>query len=391
MMLAQAMVLADLRDESADTQVQGGESLVQAGCYVLETMLALADGGQITSITVDAATFPTGDVGEWDPFINFLEQGQSTTACNMSLQLPPSRTGSTFKALVQVMAILRKTRHPYSNPQVLAEDLQAWGASLPADVRGAIIAEATQARTPVPSKLNLRSWYGIVYGMIARLRQGVPGSASNRISGSLALHGMGALHVAGREYGLSMLPATSGILFWQVSKLPDAMLSPPDAVPGAYSHLATGFLDHWECKGTNRGVQSYNPRIGVQGLNTNMHQPLILPSLTEGSTRETTDSECQVSASGHSQYTVDAPAGPVVQSGVEAVGDVNATHPFSQWRSTSHAPASSVDPSAATNAGIYMEGPPSYDLLEYLTMFENENWYVEERRWLGPPPWMTIY
>jgi hypothetical protein len=380
------MVLAGLRDESADTQNHGGESLVQAGCYVLETMLALADGGQITSITVDAETFSTGDVGEWDPFINFLEQGQSTTASNTSLQLPPSRTGSTFKAVVQLMAILRKTRYPYSNPQVLAEDLQAWGASLPADVRGAIIAEATQARTPVPSQLNLRSWYGIVYGMIVRLRQGPSGSASNRIPGSLALHGMGALHVAGREYGLSMLPATSGILFWQVSKLPDAIISPPDAVPGAYSHLATEFLDHWECKGANRGVRSDIPRIAAQCLHTNTHQPLILPSLTEGSTRETTVSERQVSASGHSQYTVDAPAGPVVQSGIEAVGDVNATHPFSQLRPTSHASALSVDPSAATSASLYMEGPPSYDLLEYLTMFENENWYVEECRWLGPPP-----
>jgi hypothetical protein len=247
MMLAQAIVLVDVHEELMEAQAKEGEALVQAGCYVLETILAFATGCQMSTIAVDADAFLTGDVGEWDPFINFLGQRQSTTASNMSPQLPPSRTGSTFKALVQLMAILRKMRHPYSNPEIMDADLQAWGEYLPADLRGAVIAEATQPRTPVPSQLNLRSWYDTLHGMIARLRQGASCSARNGISDSLAFHGMGALHVSGREYGLSMLPATSSILFWHVSQLPDATHSPPDAVPGAYSHLATRFLDHWDC------------------------------------------------------------------------------------------------------------------------------------------------
>lgn len=82
MMLAQAMVLVGVHDEILDAPAKGGETLVKAGCDVVETILSLTCGTQMSTITVDLDAFPIGDVGEWDPFINVLEEGQSITASN---------------------------------------------------------------------------------------------------------------------------------------------------------------------------------------------------------------------------------------------------------------------------------------------------------------------
>jgi hypothetical protein len=384
MMLAQAMVLADVNDDRTNVRVNGGEALLQAGCFVMETILALATGARMSMITLDADAVPSGDVGEWDPFINALEQGQSVIASNTSPQLPPSRTGSTFKALIELMTMLRKASHPSSNLEALALELRAWEASLPADLRAALIAEATSPRTPVPSQLNLQSWYQALWAMIARPRQGPTGFAALQIASDPALQWIRALHITESAYGLSMLSSTSSILLLQISQLSVATSLPPDTVPIAHSHLATSFSDHWGWSHIDLGVQQTATRNAAQGSHTGTNQSGVLPSLTEGSTSGTIGPERQEPTLGDLQYTADATAGLSMQPGFQAIRDVNETHPIPQRHPTNHVAATFVDPSAATNVDSCMEDPISYDLLEYLTMFENNNWYVEERRWLCP-------
>lgn len=63
---------------------QGDEALLQAGCFVVDTVLAFATGAQTSNITVDTDALPSGDVGEWDPFINALSQGNPNTASKTS-------------------------------------------------------------------------------------------------------------------------------------------------------------------------------------------------------------------------------------------------------------------------------------------------------------------
>ena len=384
MMLAQAMVLADVRDESIDAQAKGGVALVQAGCYVVETILALASGAQMSMITVDADGVPSGDVGEWDPFINALEQNQSVIASNTSPQLPPSRTGSTLKALVKLMAILRKASHSYIDLSALAPELQAWEASLPADLRAALIAEVTSPRTPVPSRLNLQSWYHTLWAMIARSRQRATGFAAHEAASDPELQGIRALHTTETAYGLSMLSSTSSILLLQISQLSAATDLPPDTVPIAHSHLANSFSHHWGWSHINRGVQQNDNRNAAQGSHIGIHQAVVPPSLTEGSTSGIIGLELQEPTLGDFQYTADTATELTMQPVLQAIEDVNEIQPLDQTRSIDHAPAPSLDLSAVTNTDSCMQDPASYDLLEYLTMFENNNWYVEERRWLGP-------
>jgi hypothetical protein len=383
MMLAQAMVLADVHDDMTNVRVNGGEALLQAGCFVMETILALATGARMSVTTVDADAVPSGDVGEWDPFINALEQGQSVIASNTSPQLPPSRTGSTFKALVKLMTMLKKASHPYSNLEALTPELRAWEASLPADLRAALIAEATSSRTPVPSQLNLQSWYHTLWAMIARPRQGVTGSAAHEVASDPALQGIRALHTTESAYGLSMLSSTSSIILLQISQLSAGTYSSPDTVPIAHSRLATLFSDHWGWSHVSYGVQQNATRNATRGSHIGTHQSGVPPSLTEGSTSGTTGLERQEPTLGDLQYTAGANAGSTMQPGLQVIGDANETHPLSQRRLTDLVPAPSVDPLAVTNVDFRMEDPVSYDLLEYLTMFENNNWYVEERPWLG--------
>ncbi|KAM0701575.1 hypothetical protein Q7P35_010483 [Cladosporium inversicolor] len=373
MMLAQAMVLVDVQDEILDAQAKGGEMLLKAGCYVVETILSLTCGVQMSTIAVDLDASTIGDVGEWDPFINILEQRKSITASNYSTQLPPCRTGSTFKALVVLMAILRKTRDACSDPEVLAADLQAWEASLPTDLRGAVTAESTESRAPVPSQLNLRLWYGTLHGMIAQLRQGATGTASNAIPSGLALQRIDALKVADQAYGSRMLPATSSVLLLQISQLTAAAYASPDALPVVYKHSASEFMDHWGRTDANRGVQHDLTSTAAQGPRIDIHQSVTAPSLIEGSTIGTTGLERQASALGNFSYTADAAMGSTIQPDFQAIGNVNGIQPFSRWRLNNEASLPSADTATAADVHSCMEDPASYDLLEYLTMFENND------------------
>lgn len=377
MMLAQAMVLADVRDECVDVRVEGDEALVQAGCFVVDTVLTFATGARTSTMTVDADALPSGDVGEWDPFISALGQGNPTAAPKTSSQLPPSRTGSTFSALLKLMTILSKMSDAYSNPEVLASDLRAWEASLAVELRRAVTAEATATRIPVPSQLNLRSWYATFCSMLARLRQDATGSASNGVSADLALQNAGgALHITSQEYGFGMLPATSSILLLQASQLPADLNSLQHTLSEPQDCIATLFKDHWGWPNRNRGGQQDLARPAAKRPQTNMHQPVIPQSLTEDLISVTTGLERQGRTISQPYITGDAAAEPTIQPGSQPLIDVDRTQPLSQWRLSNEASAPSVDVTIPTNIESCMADPASYDLLEYLTMFENNNWYV---------------
>jgi hypothetical protein len=387
MMLAQAMVLVDLREELMEAQAKEGETLVHAGCFVLETILAFTCGAQTSTITVDFDELPTNDVGEWDPFINILEP---MTASNMPPQLPPSRTASTFKALAKLMAILRRTKDSYDSPDLLAAEFHAWEVSLPTDLRGALRAEAAPSRTPVPSQLNLQAWYGTLYGTIARLRQEATGSANYDSASDPPLRGIHALHSTECAYGLSMLPATSIISLLKLSQHSTTTSSPPLSPGGTllvtHNHLTTRFLDHWGWSNLNRGEQQDLAGKAAQGPHINTHQPAIPPSLTEGPTSSTTGLERQEPALACLQYHADAATESSMQSGLQAIGDTDGTQPALQWPPTDLAPAPSVNDATATILNSFMEDPASYDLLEYLTIFENNNGYVVKFCYFNPSP-----
>jgi len=361
MMLAQAMVLADVRVECVEARVKGDEALLQAGCFVMDTVLALAAGAQTSTTTIDTDALPSGDLGEWDPFINALSQGNSDTASKTSPQLPPSRTGSTFSALVKLMAILRKVSDAYSNPEVLGADLQAWEASLAVDLRGVVTVEAAQARTPVPSQLNLRSWYGTLCSMLARLRQDATGSASNGISADLALQRLGALHMTSREYGLGMLPATSSVFLLQASQLVATLHSLQGALPDPQDHLATLFPDHWGWPNVHRGRQQDLAQPAANGPHvTSIRRSVTPSSLTDDSLGITTGLEHQELALGQSYHTADDAAGSTTEPALQPIGDVNETQPLSQWRLTNEVSAPSVDNVTTTNVDFCMGDPASY-------------------------------
>jgi hypothetical protein len=167
---------------------------VQNGCFVMETVLAVATGSQASPITVDADAFHSGDVGEWDPFINILHQGQGFATSGASSQVPPSRTGSTFTALVKLMTILRQTSQPGRHPEASAADLRLWEVSLAADLRGAMTAQGRAPHPPVPSQLNLQSWYSILCCTIASLRQGLTGSNNTEAPDNPTMQVVDALH-----------------------------------------------------------------------------------------------------------------------------------------------------------------------------------------------------
>ena len=267
-------------------------------------------------------------------------------------------------------------RDAYRNSDVLAADLRAWKSSLAVDLRGAITAEATAPRTPVPSQLNLRSWYGTLCSMLARLRQDATGSASNEISDNLALQGMDALHITSREYGFGMLPATSSVFLSQASQLSAAVHFLQGAVPDSHVHLATLFSEHWGWPIVNRGGQQDLAGPANRGPRNNIHRSAIPPSLIDTSTRSNTGLERQELASGHSYCTADTAAESTIQLALPPIGDVDETQPLSRWRLNNEASASSAAAATSTNLDSCMADPASYDLLEYLTIFENNNWYV---------------
>jgi hypothetical protein len=379
MMLAQATILADTPKDGTSALANGCDTLVQNGCFVMETVLAVATGSQASPITVDADAFHSGDVGEWDPFINILHQGQGFATSGASSQVPPSRTGSTFTALVKLMTILRQTSQPGRHPEASAADLRLWEVSLAADLRGAMTAQGRAPHPPVPSQLNLQSWYSILCCTIASLRQGLTGSNNTEAPGNPTMQVVDALHTIEQAHGLGMLPATSSILLLQASHLPAALFSHQDNASAAHNQLIAAFSDRWDWSGVYCGVQSGFAAIAIPDTQATIDQAVVHPPSTVEATSVTTVLGQQETGFDHSQYSA-AATGTVLPPGLLEIEYANETDQLSQQQAVNQIPTATDDTSAATDIDSGLQRPASYDLLEYLTMFENNNGYVDKIR-----------
>lgn len=364
MMLAQATVLSSLRNESVSaTADDKRESLMQVGCFVVETILAFATGTQQSSITMDADFLNPSDVGEWDPFINFLDRGPDATALNVSIQLPPSRTGSTFQAWVRLMAILRKASHPLTSPGALSAELESWEASLPASLRG--IATTPMSSTPVPPQLNVKLWYVVTSTAISQLRQGITSATSLKDLQDLPLlHLVKVLDTMERQHGLRMLPASMGVFVARAIEPTLTNTSP----------VLTGFPGHWGW------------RNAPTGLDTNIHFPTH--QAVDTGSRTSVVTNCAATLGYHSPEQRRLHNATDTILGAESLqakirnDDLTYTQVQFQQRNDDCLPTPVNDPAIVEGVNLFSEPSTSHDLLDYFTMFEGNDRYVQ-RDWLG--------
>jgi hypothetical protein len=367
MMLAQAMVLANSGRERGSAADDSSEALVLVGCFVLETVLGFATGAQQNFVTVDVDLLNLSDVGEWDPFINFLNDGQEITALRTPAQLPPSRTGSTFQALVRLMTILRKVSQLHINPGALAAELELWEASLPPGLRGSITNRPTATQVTVPSQLNLRLWYVAVRCAVEGIGQGDPSFMNLDDPRDQSLSRVvEVLETTERQFGLQMLSVVSSVFLTHVPQ--PASRSELSSAPSAQTQLINRFSEHWGWPVVHRRVRT--------GLNIDNFQ--LLPNDSQMSAETNTASTLEHQRPEHDQvsYAVDAVLGAL--SEITANSTDTMSHLPSQQGHTSHLLTPIDDPATFAEVGPLLEPANSHDLLDYLTIFEGNHWYVQQ-------------
>jgi hypothetical protein len=354
MMLAQATVLANSRTERGSAADDSSEALVQVGCFVLETVLGFATGAQPSFVTVDVDSLNLSDVGEWDPFINVLNDGQETAALRTPAQLPPSRTGSTFQALVRLMTILRKVSQLHLNPGTLAAELELWEASLPPGLRGSVTNQPTATQVTVPSQLNLQSWYVAVRCAVESLRQGVPSFMDLRV--------VEALETTERQFGVQMLSVVSSVFLAQVPHT--ASRSESGSAPSAQTQLINRFSEHWGWPVVHRDRRT--------GLNNNNFQSLGDDLRTSAEMNIASTLGRQRPEHDQVPHAVDAVLGAL--SEITANSTDTMSHLPSQQGHANHLLTPVDDSTTFGEVGSLLEPANSHDLLDYLTIFEGNNW-----------------
>jgi hypothetical protein len=367
MMHAQATVLANLRKEPGSAANDSREALVRVGCFVVETVLGFATGAQQNFVTVDADLLNLSDVGEWDPFISVLNDGQETTALRAPAQLPPSRTGSTFQALARLMTILRKVGQLHINPGALAAELELWEASLPPGLRVSVTNQPTATQVTVPSQLNLQSWYVAVRCAVVAIRQGVASVMNlNDLRGQSLSRVVEVLEATERQFGLQMLSAMSSVFLAQASQ--PASRSELGSARSAQT-LINRFSAHWGWPVVHQGVRT--------GLDINHFQLLTndLPMSAEANTTST----LELQRPEHNQIPHAVDAGLGASTEITANSNDTMSHLPSQQGHANHLLASVDDPITFGEVGSLLEPANSHDLLDYLTIFEGNNWYVQKQ------------
>jgi hypothetical protein len=365
MMHAQATVLANLRKEPGSAANDSREALVRVGCFVVETVLGFATGAQQNFVTVDADLLNLSDVGEWDPFISVLNDGQETTALRAPAQLPPSRTGSTFQALARLMTILRKVGQLHINPGALAAELELWEASLPPGLRVSVTNQPTATQVTVPSQLNLQSWYVAVRCAVVAIRQGVASVMNlNDLRGQSLSRVVEVLEATERQFGLQMLSAMSSVFLAQASQ--PASRSELGSARSAQT-LINRFSAHWGWPVVHQGVRT--------GLDINHFQLLTndLPMSAEANTTST----LELQRPEHNQIPHAVDAGLGASTEITANSNDTMSHLPSQQGHANHLLASVDDPITFGEVGSLLEPANSHDLLDYLTIFEGNNRYVQ--------------
>jgi hypothetical protein len=368
MMLAQATVLANLRKESGSAADDSREALVRVGCFVVETVLGFATGAHQNFVTVDADLLNLSDVGEWDPFISVLNDGQETTALRTPAQLPPSRTGSTFQALVRLMTILRKVNQLHINSGALAAELESWEASLPPGLRGSVTNRPTAAQVTVPSQLNLQSWYVAIRCAVEGVRQGVASVMNlNDLRDQSLFRVVEVLETTERLFGLQMLSVVSSVFLAQASQ--PTSRSELGSARSAQTQLINRFSAYWGWPVVHQGVRT--------GLDINHFQLLTnnLPMSAEANATST----LELQRPEHNQIPHAVDAGLGASSEITANSNDTMSHLPSQQGHANHLLASVDDPITFEEVGSLLEPANSHDLLDYLTIFEGNNWYVQKQ------------
>jgi hypothetical protein len=360
-------VLANSRRDQGSAADDSSEALVQVGCFVLETVLGFATGAQQMSVTVDVDLLNLSDVGEWDPFINVLDDGQETAAPRTPAQLPPSRTGSTFQALVRLMTILRKVGQLHINPGALAAELELWKASVPPGLRGSVTSQHTATQITVPSQLNLRSWYVAVHCAVEGIRQGVPSYMNHDDLRDQSLSRVvEVLGTTERQFGLQMLPVVSSVFLAHIPQ--PASGSELGSAASAQTQLINRFFEYWGWPVVQRGVRT-SPNI-------NNFQLLANDLRMSAETHTASTLEQQRPEHDRIPHAVDAVLGAL--SEITANSTDTMSHLPSQQGHVNHLTTPVDDPTTFGEVGCLLESANSHDLLDYLTIFEGNNWYVQQ-------------
>ncbi|KAM0722817.1 hypothetical protein Q7P37_002259 [Cladosporium fusiforme] len=377
MMLAQAIVLSDPQTIGAPTVGNMQRTLLLNGCFTLDVVTSFASGARRLLPDEPAVSFAIGDVGEWDPYVNILQQ----EGLNMqSAAAPPSRIGSIYVELMKLIIILRSVIQKNASYDTLARELENWKSSLPDHLAAPAVQESTRERSMVPSQSNLHVWYLVVSHMIAKLQQQTTASANaEELADNPAAQVAEAIEAAGRRHGLGALPSITSIVVQSICSRTPSMMS------ASQMQVLMSLGSQW-------GWLAYPPPIvnnSAAVANTNVSRAQRGPTRSGIALQSPLHSMDQ-QASHFTQRHDSTPRATPNQ----ILRSIDRQNPANS-QPTLASQVLAVDPTvtAAANESsscnpTAMENPFSHDLLDYLTMFEgdesNESNYMEPLGFFPP-------
>jgi hypothetical protein len=270
--------------------------------------------------------------------------------------------------LVRLMTILRKVNQLHINSGALAAELESWEASLPPGLRGSVTNRPTAAQVTVPSQLNLQSWYVAIRCAVEGVRQGVASVMNlNDLRDQSLFRVVEVLETTERLFGLQMLSVVSSVFLAQASQ--PTSRSELGSARSAQTQLINRFSAYWGWPVVHQGVRT--------GLDINHFQLLTnnLPMSAEANTTST----LELQRPEHNQIPHAVDAGLGASSEITANSNDTMSHLPSQQGHANHLLASVDDPITFEEVGSLLEPANSHDLLDYLTIFEGNNWYVQKQ------------
>lgn len=370
MMLAQAIVLADPRINTISSADNEQYLLMRNGCFVVDAILAFATGSEEVSPGQTAVSFDTGNVGEWDPFINILDQGGTSQDPSTAAQAPASRTGSTYLQMIRLINILRNSLRRGTDLNFAARELDEWKTRLPVNLLQVMSQRATPQKV-LPSQLNLHLWYAAVSCTIADLRRRT--TPSTDLLGDRDRPEMVTVEIIDsmvRCHGVRILPAaTSAIIYHKSASSPLHSTTP--AVQDM-RRPNREFSNHWGHKPAPSNTDSSpltaistTARDVVHGSQATLHSTandFVAPAIPNDS----------IHATGHevapATLTNDISGTPWV-SQQQLIGLPRIASP----QALAFVPVATTQQEMDSSTASALENPHSHDLLDYLNIFEGDN------------------
>lgn len=371
MMLAQAIILADPRINTISSADNEQYLLMRNGCFVVDAILAFATGSEEVSPGQTAVSFDTGNVGEWDPFVNILDQGETTQDSSAATQAPASRTGSTYLHMIRLVAILRNSLRRGTDLNSAARELEDWKARLPINLLQVITQRATPQKV-VPSQLNLRLWYCAVSCTIEDLQRRT--TSSTDPSGDQDRPEMSIVDIIDsmvRCHSLRILPATTSVVMNRKSV--DSLLHSNTSAVQGMRRIHREFSRHWGYKlapfNTDSSPLTANPDAAREFMNGS--QATLHP--TSSDTVTSVFLNDSILATGHEG----APATALTQdmsdttwvSQQQLIGLPRTASP----QALTFVPVTTTQQAVDSSTASALENPHSHDLLDYLNIFEGDN------------------